>query len=632
MTAPTGQADRLPREAQVYVALVIASGTILLAVYWPRQLSQPALAAFLVLASCLTSVWKINLPIPLTSGSTLSVSYAANLMALLLAGPRVALPVAAAGALTQCTFAVKRRYPAYRTAFSVAAEVVTMAVTGAVYLAAGGTIGPLQFSPILGPLAGAIATYFVVNTGLVAGAIALSTGRSAWTVWREDFSWSATSFMVAGGAGALAAVVIVRGEEWKALFLLAPVYLTYRTYLVFTARLEEERRHNEEMEAANRLKDQFLATLSHELRTPLNAILGWTQMLLAGTLGKAEAQRALQTIERNARAQNELIKDVLDVSRIISGKLRLELVPLDLRPIVEAAVDTVRPTADAKSIKLEPAFDLTAGHVAGDQERIQQIVWNLLTNAIKFTPKGGRVQVRLERAGSSAAVVVSDNGQGIESEFLPFVFERFRQSDGSSTRAHGGLGLGLAIVRHLVDLHGGTITAESPGIGRGATFTARFPIISVLRDTGDRADVDGRARLKEALDNRPLQGVRMVVVDDDRDARELLSAVLAAGGAVAVVTSSVAEALQAVHETRPDVILSDVEMPDEDGYALISQLRALSPEEGGDTPAAALTAYARTEDRMKLLKAGFQTHICKPVQPAELITVIASLIRPSERA
>jgi signal transduction histidine kinase len=429
---------------------------------------------------------------------------------------------------------------------------------------------------------------------------------------------------------------LIRGYEVGAVDYLVkpfqPEVLTSKvSVFVELARHRELVRRQAESESANRMKDEFLATLSHELRTPLNAILGWTQMLLAGTLGKAEAQRALQTIERNARAQNELIKDVLDVSRIISGKLRLELVPLDLRPIVEAAIDTVRPTVDAKGLELEPKFDIATCHVAGDQERIQQIVWNLLTNAIKFTPKGGRVEVRLERAGSSAAVVVSDNGHGIDSDFLPFVFDRFRQSDGSSTRAHGGLGLGLAIVRHLVDLHGGTIKAESPGVGRGATFTARFPIISVLRDTGDGADVDDRARLKEALDTRPLTGVRMVVVDDDRDARELLSAVLAAGGAAAVMTSSVAEALRAVQQTRPHVILSDVEMPDEDGYDLITQLRALAPDEGGDTPAAALTAYARPQDRMKLLKSGFQTHISKPVQPAELITVIASLIRQSER-
>jgi len=618
MTAPTGQADRLPREAQVYVALVIASGTILLAVYWPRQLPQPALAAFLVLASCLTSVWKINLPIPLTSGSTLSVSYAANLMALLLAGPRVALPVAAAGALTQCTFAVKRRYPAYRTAFSVAAEIVTMAVTGAVYLAAGGTIGPLQFSPILGPLAGAIATYFVVNTGLVAGAIALSTGRSAWTVWREDFSWSATSFMVAGGAGALAAVVIVRGEEWKALFLLAPVYLTYRTYLVFTARLEEERRHNEEMEAANRLKDQFLATLSHELRTPLNAILGWADMLRTNSIRDHRREHAADAIFNNATRQARLIDELLDMARIMAGKLQLEMEEVDPRDLVQGAIEIVQPDASAKRIAIETAIDRQAGCIRGDGARLQQVLWNLLSNAIKFTPVGGRIALNVAGDGTRVIVTVADSGPGIPPEFLPTVFEPFRQADASTTRQHGGLGLGLAIARQLVEAHGGTIAVQNGVSPAGATFTVTLPALPRSAEAPPQAPA-GTA-VPATLD-----GLSVLVVDDDEDSRSVVAAHLENHQATVLTAASAAEALGLLEREHVDVLLADVAMPGEDGYSLLRKLRGLTGSPMRTVPAAALTAFARDEDRCAALAAGFQMHLPKPIDAASLVAAVALL-------
>jgi signal transduction histidine kinase/ActR/RegA family two-component response regulator len=619
MTSAIDDSERIPRPAQIHVALVIATGAILLATYLPRALPHPLVFALLLAASCLTSAWKINLPISLASGSTLSVSYAANLMALLLAGPQIAVVIAAIGAWTQCTFHVKRRYPAYRTMFSIAAEIVTMVASGAVYQAFGGTTEPIAVSPVLRPLAGAIAAYFFVNTGLVAGAVALSKGRSAWTVWREDFAWSATSFMVAGGAGALAAVVIARGEQWKALFLLAPVYLTYRTYRLFTARLEEERRHNAEMEAANRLKDQFLATLSHELRTPLNAILGWSEMLRTNSIRDSRREHAAQAIFNNATRQARLIDELLDMARIMAGKLRLEIEDVEPRDVVRGAIEIAQPDAVAKRIRLNVSIDPAAGALRGDAGRIQQVLWNLLANAVKYTPAGGRIDLRVRGAGARTVITVTDSGPGIPPEFLPVVFEPFRQADATSTRSHGGLGLGLAIVKHLVEAHGGTIAATNGPNAGGATFTVTLPASPRVSAPAPRREAPA-APLLSSLD-----GLSVLVVDDDEASRGVVAAHLENHRASVFTAASAAEALDLLARERVDVLLADIAMPGEDGYSLLRKLRALDESPIRAIPAAALTAFARDEDRRAALAAGFQMHLPKPIDAASLVSAVALL-------
>ncbi|HET6898799.1 MAG TPA: response regulator [Vicinamibacteria bacterium] len=371
-------------------------------------------------------------------------------------------------------------------------------------------------------------------------------------------------------------------------------------------------------EKANRAKDEFLATLSHELRTPLTPILGWTVMLRSGTLDPTAIQRGLEVIERNVRAQTQLIGDLLDVSRIITGKLRLEVSPIAVVPVVEAGVEAVRSSAEAKEIALGMELPSEVPTIVGDPDRLQQVVWNLVSNAVKFTPQGGRIDVRLRQDGSFLSLSVTDNGKGIEPEFIPHVFERFRQADSTSTRSHGGLGLGLAIVRHLVELHGGTVQAESEGIGKGSTFTVRLPLTTAVAGPAapkpDLADPDVR-----------LDGVRVMVVEDEQDVRDFLRMSLVHYGAEVTAFETSADALVAVEAERPDVLVSDIGMPGEDGYAFIRRVRALGPDRGGQVPAAALTAYAKGEDGQRVLSAGFQVHLPKPVQPADLANVVATL-------
>jgi signal transduction histidine kinase len=384
-----------------------------------------------------------------------------------------------------------------------------------------------------------------------------------------------------------------------------------------------EQAARKQAEEANRTKDEFLATLSHELRTPLNAILGWVQVLRTGKLDAAAGARALETIERNARSQAQLIADLLDVSRIITGKLRLDFKPVELRRIIDSALETVRPAADAKGILLDISIGPLASPVLGDADRLQQVIWNLLSNAIKFTPRAGRVEVRLREEGGNAVIRVSDSGIGIRPDFLPYVFDRFRQAEGSITRTHGGLGLGLSIVRHLIELHGGTAEVESTGEGEGAIFTVRLPLRAEL--TGD--DPLDRTVVTPGLFSTPdlLAGVRVVVVEDEPDTRELLALALQQCGAEVAAFGSVPEALASFDLAVPDVLLSDIGVPGEDGYSLIRKVRAREPALGGNVPAAALTAYARAEDRLRALEAGYQTHLAKPVDPAELIATVARL-------
>jgi signal transduction histidine kinase/ActR/RegA family two-component response regulator len=391
--------------------------------------------------------------------------------------------------------------------------------------------------------------------------------------------------------------------------------------------LSSEKLARSEAERANRLKDEFLATISHELRNPLNAIMGWAHMLRLGKLTDVNAERAVETIYRNAKSQAQLVADLLDVSRIISGKLRLDVRTVDLIYIINAAIDSIRPAAEAKGIRLQMMLDPAAGPIAGDADRLQQIVWNLLTNAVKFTPKGGRIQVKVQRVNSHVEIEVSDSGVGINKEFLPYVFDRFRQADASTTRIHGGLGLGLSIVRQLVDLHGGSVSVHSEGEGKGTTFTITLPFVGVVDNQNEGESVHptqgDEAISFEGLPS--LQGLKILVVDDEADTRELIREVLKECGSEVITSKSAAEALEALEQHRPDILISDLGMPDEDGYSLISKIRALPDERGGQIPAAALTAYARAEDRMRVLRSGFQFHLPKPVDSAELVTVVASL-------
>jgi signal transduction histidine kinase/CheY-like chemotaxis protein len=390
--------------------------------------------------------------------------------------------------------------------------------------------------------------------------------------------------------------------------------------------LDAERAARAEAERASRVKDDFLATLSHELRTPLNAILGWAQLLRAKEVADADIAEGLDVIERNTRVQTQLIEDLLDMSRIVSGKIRLDVQQVDVQDVVKAAVASVRHSADAKNIRMQVVLDPLAGPVRGDPARLQQCVWNLLSNAVKFTPKGGKIQVTLERVNSHLEVCVIDNGQGIRPDFLPHLFERFRQSDASTTRHHGGLGLGLSIVKQLVELHGGSIRAKSPGQGMGSTFCMELPLIVVHSVDEEKPRTHPRAPTNEVQSDYPsLAGVIVLAVDDEPDARQLIKRVLEQCGAQVVVAGSSREAMQVLTETRPHMIISDIGMPDEDGYTFIRKVRALSDKDGGNIPAAALTAFARAEDRTRALRAGFQTHVAKPVEPTELTAVVASL-------
>ncbi|MHC5774134.1 hybrid sensor histidine kinase/response regulator [Nostoc sp.] len=390
--------------------------------------------------------------------------------------------------------------------------------------------------------------------------------------------------------------------------------------------LEREQTARAEAETANRIKDEFLATLSHELRTPLNAIMGWTQLLRSRKLDETTTGRALETIERNTKSLTQLIEDILDVSRIIRGTLHLNIHQVKLVPLVEAAIDTVRPAAQAKEISIKCRFNPEVGVIVGDANRLQQVVWNLLSNAVKFTPKGGRVDVQLQRIQSHVQIRVSDTGGGIAAEFLSHVFERFCQADSSKTRSHGGLGLGLAIVRHLVELHGGTVCAQSPGIGQGATFIVNLPIKAVDVEANTAEELSSCVNIQEANNYLPkLDDLRVLIVDDEAEARHLLTRILRQYGTQVIAAASASEALLALQEFKPHVLVSDIGMPQEDGYTLIRKVRALSTDEGGRIPAVALTAYARAEDRTQVLLAGFQLHVPKPVNPGELAAVIANL-------
>ncbi len=393
--------------------------------------------------------------------------------------------------------------------------------------------------------------------------------------------------------------------------------------------LEKEQRARASAEEASRAKDEFLAVLSHELRTPLNAVYGWARMLRAGEVEGEAAKRALDVIMRNADAQVQLIDDMLDVSRIVSGRMRLDVRTVDLRAVVDAALDAVRPAAEAKGLRLQSVLDPQAFGISGDPDRLQQVVWNLLINAVKFTPRGGRVQVELRRVNSHVEIVVSDTGQGIAPDVLPHVFERFQQGDSTSTRRHAGLGLGLALVRHLIELHGGTVEAFSAGEGQGSIFTVKLPVAITRAASAEEPPSPGdRVHPTAVMVDPPrgpsLRGLRILVVDDDRDGLELVAAILSNGEGEVRTARSAAEGFETLRAWHPDVLVSDIEMPGEDGYAFIRRVRGLDGPLAR-TPAVALTAYGRVEDRLRTLAAGYSMHVPKPVDPAELATIVASL-------
>jgi signal transduction histidine kinase/ActR/RegA family two-component response regulator/HAMP domain-containing protein len=383
---------------------------------------------------------------------------------------------------------------------------------------------------------------------------------------------------------------------------------------------ERQQAARAEAEAANTLKDEFLATLSHELRTPLNAVLGWARMLKTSSLDEATARRAVDVIERNAHAQMQLIEDLLDVSRIIAGKLRLDVRAVSPAAVIEAAIDALRPAAEAKSIRLQPVLDPRAGPVSGDPDRLQQVVWNLLSNAVKFTPRGGRVQVRLARVNSHVEIVVTDTGKGIAADILPFVFDRFRQADSSSQRAHGGLGIGLALVKNLVELHGGSVQAASDGPDRGATFTVKLPLM-LHAETVERGPA-----APGVTSTGLLSGISLMVLDDDTDALDLFATVLRQAGCEVRSARSVAEALSLLRAWEPDVVVSDIEMPEENGYAFIRQLRGGAVPHGDRIPAIAVTAYGGVNERIRILSAGFDAYVAKPVEPDELAAIIGRMV------
>lgn len=382
--------------------------------------------------------------------------------------------------------------------------------------------------------------------------------------------------------------------------------------------LLSEQNARTQAETANRIKDEFLAVLSHELRTPLNPILGWTKLLRSRIWDEKTMVRALETIERNATLQIQLIEDLLDVSSILRGKISLNGAPVDLVSTIEAAIETMGLAAQAKSIQLQTVIEPTVGMVFGDARRLQQVIWNLISNAVKFTPNQGRVEVRLERNGMDAQIIVTDTGKGINPEFLPYVFEHFRQENSTTTRVFGGLGLGLAIVRHLVELHGGTVNAASPGEGLGATFTVTLPLMEI---------VPVPTQVNTGFDDAPtLKGIQVLVVDDDADTLEFISFLLTQYGIEVRAVASAMAALKVLADWQPDLLLSDIGMPQMDGYMLINKIRSLPPEQGGEIAAIALTAYARETDHQQILKAGFTQHLTKPVNPTELALAIASIV------
>lgn len=639
---------------QVYMWSVVTAGALIVAVsiyQFPlhRLDGQFMFLCLMVMASSL-----IAIPIPRVSGRITVADTFVFLTLLLYGGPAAILVSALEGVAATLIISKKPRTILFNSAILATSTFFTVAVMNWVFGAPEAVVNQGFRQRFFLAVCVMALVQYIANTSLIAVEKAYKIKESTWHTWRTYYLWtSVTYFAGASAAGIIA--ILIKTYSFYAIIATAPIIMiicfTYQTYLknieVSVGQTEAARLHVEELsryitelqrseeareqllvraeraraeaEAANRMKDEFLATLSHELRTPLTSLLGWSSVLREAKRDEKVLTQGLEAIDRNARVQAQLIDDLLDVSRIVSGKLNLDVRPLDVSSVTRAAINVVRPAADAKNITLDYSAEPGLGAISADSARIHQIVWNLLSNAVKFTPQGGKITIRSEQDGSHAKITVRDTGQGIEAEFLPRVFDRFRQADSSTTRSFGGLGLGLAIVRHLVELHGGTVSAESGGFGKGATFTTTFPLLT------DRAETIAHSGEYPALEVRSLDGLRVLLVDDEPEAREIISTVIGRTGAEVKACISASDALVKLAEWRPDVILSDIAMPDEDGYSFIGKVRSLPREKGGETPAAALTAYARDEDRVQALAAGYQMHIAKPIGAHQLVTMVAKL-------
>lgn len=639
---------------QVYMwSLVIAGAAIVLgAIYQLRFIHLDRAFIFLCLMVMASSL--IAIRIPHVSGR-ITVADTFIFLTLLLYGGAAAIMMSALeGVTATLVISKKPRTILFNSAILATSTFFTVAV---VFWGFG---SPVQIkrgftSDFFIPICVMALVQYIANTTLIAIEKSHKINESVWNTWRTYYLWTSVTYIAGASAAGIVAILISK-YDFYAVVATAPIILiicfTYQTYLknieasikqTEAARLHVEElskyitelQHSEEArgqlllraerarseaEAANRIKDEFLATLSHELRTPLTSLLGWSSVLREAKRDEKVLNQGLEAIDRNARVQAQLIDDLLDVSRIVSGKLNLEVRPLDITSVTRAAINVVGPAADAKGISLDYFAEPGLGAISADSARLHQIIWNLLSNAVKFTPHGGKICIRVEQDGADVRVTVKDTGQGIETEFLPRVFDRFLQADSSTTRSFGGLGLGLAIVRHLVELHGGTVSAQSEGLNKGATFSATFPLLAerVEPYTTSPSETNG-------LDHHSLDGLRVLLVDDEAEAREIISTVMTRTGAEVTACHSASEALATLLEWKPDVILSDIAMPDEDGYSFIGKVRSLPREKGGETPAAALSAYARDVDRRQALAAGYQMHIAKPIAATQLVTMVARL-------
>jgi signal transduction histidine kinase/CheY-like chemotaxis protein len=644
------------RFARIYMWSIVVCGSALTLFSLSQLQFNQIEIRFILLALMVITSSLVAVPIPRVSGRITVADTFIFLTMLVFGGAAAVIMSALEGVFTTLLISKKPRTILLNASVLAISTFITAAVFTFIF-------GPPQeivkagYTPnFLVALCVMALVQYISNTVLIAVEKSYKISEPVWQTWKKYYLWTSVTYF----AGASAAGIIAHSINifsFYAVLATVPIcliiYFTYRTYLknieaseaqtsIAEKHLEElskyvmelrrledarkqllldERRARSEAEAANRIKDEFLATLSHELRTPLTSLLGWASLLRGDDVDDALRDQGLQAIERNARVQTQLIDDLLDVSRIISGKLSLDVRPTEISSVVEAAIAVVCPASDAKGIRLTYSRDPIVGSISGDSARLQQIAWNLLSNAVKFTPERGRIEVRLEQKDGHVQLTVSDNGQGINPEFLPRVFDRFRQADSSTTRDYGGLGLGLAIVRHLVELHGGTVRAESPGEGKGASFCVTFPLIaertdsSVLNQSGEYSQ----------MNRTTLDGLRVLVVDDEADARQIITTLIQRTGAEVMACESAHEALEALEKWHPDVLMSDIGMPGEDGYSLINKVRSLPADRGGEVPAAAFTAYAREEDRQRALDAGYQMHIAKPVSSGQLVAMIAHL-------
>ena len=645
------------RFGQLYMWSLITAGTaiLLISLY---ELPFPDLdARFLILCFMAMVSSLVAIKIPRVSGRITVADTFVFLTMLLYGGPAAILVSALEGvAVTWIIISKRPRTVLFNSAILATSTFFTATILQWTF---GSPVSIIEkgFSEtfFLAICVMALAQY-IANTGLIAVEKAHKIKESAWHTWRTYYLWTSITYLAGASAAGITAM-LMRTYGFYAVVATVPIILiicfTYQTYLknieASVAQTEAARLHVEELsrylselrlseeargqllvraeqaraeaESANRIKDEFLATLSHELRTPLTSLLAWSSVLTESLDDRKMLIQGVEAIDRNARVQAQLIDDLLDVSRIVSGKLNLDDMPLSIASVTRAAISVVQPAADAKGVLLEYHGKPGVGTISGDSARLQQIIWNLLSNAVKFTPQGGKITVRVEQDLSHARVIVQDTGQGIDPEFLPRVFDRFRQADSSTTRTFGGLGLGLAIVRHLVELHGGTVSAESEGIGKGASFSTTFPLL-----TG-RAEPVTPVNGADATcsDTKTLDGLRVLLVDDEPEARRIIGIVIGRTGAEVRSCISAREAFTNLVEWRPDVILSDIAMPDEDGYSFMRKVRLLPPNKGGETPAAALTAYAREEDRAQAFAAGYQMHISKPIAATQLVTMVAKL-------